>query len=197
MKQYAITDPGYAELVEKRSKFLCTVCACTSLDEAQEKAARAKKENPKARHVVWAWVGVGGKSRATDDGEPSGTAGVPTQSALVGAGVLNACAITIRYFGGTLLGTGGLSRAYREVCKKAVENATLGELQEYQRARIELPFSEVDTFISRIQKAGGHIEEKTFLTKATLIFAIPKAQYEGFVASYSFASIVDKGGFLG
>ena len=197
MKHFAITDPGYAELVEKRSKFLCTVCACTSVDEAKEKAARAKKENPKARHVVWAWVGNGGTTNATDDGEPTGCAGAPTQSALVGAEVVNACAITIRYFGGTLLGTGGLSRAYREVCKKAVENATLGELQEYQRACIELPFSKVDAFISRIQKAGGRIEEKTFLTKATLTFAIPKAQYEGFVASYTFASLVDKGGFLG
>lgn len=197
MKQYAITDPGYAELVEKRSKFLCTVCACTSLDEAQEKAARAKKENPKARHVVWAWVGVGGKSRTTDDGEPSGTAGVPTQSALVGAALVNACAITIRYFGGTLLGTGGLSRAYREVCKKAVENATLREVREYQRACIELPFSKVDACISRIQKAGGRVEEKTFLDKAHLTVIIPKVQYEDFAASHPWASIVDKGTFLG
>ena len=114
MENYKIVHRGgQGEIVEKKSRFIATVCPVMSEEEAISFIEKTKKKYWDARHNCHAFV-IGERneiSRCSDDGEPSGTAGKPMLDVLLGAGVHNVCVVVTRYFGGTLLGTGGLVRA--------------------------------------------------------------------------------------
>lgn len=112
-----------AELVEKKSRFIATVRPVHTEEEAMAFIEEMKKKYYDARHNCSAFV-IGDKAqitRSSDDGEPSGTAGRPMLEVLLGSEIRNVCAVVTRYFGGTLLGTGGLVRAYSGVLKEALE----------------------------------------------------------------------------
>lgn len=118
-----LTKGGEAELVEKKSRFIATVRPVESEEEAAAFIEEMKKKYYDARHNCSAYV-LGSKAqltRSSDDGEPSGTAGRPMLEVLLGSGIRNVAAVVTRYFGGTLLGTGGLVRAYSGVLKEALE----------------------------------------------------------------------------
>jgi uncharacterized YigZ family protein len=102
------------ELVVERSRFVATLRPVGSVAEAEDVVARVRREFPDARHHCTAWVvgEDGQEQRSSDDGEPAGTAGAPMLAALRGAGVSDVAVVVTRWFGGTLLGTGGLVRAY-------------------------------------------------------------------------------------
>lgn len=111
-----------AEIVEKKSRFIATVRPVTSEEEAVAFIDEMKKKYYDARHNCSAFV-IGSKAqvtRSSDDGEPSGTAGRPMLEVLLGSGIRNIAVVVTRYFGGTLLGTGGLVRAYSGVVKEAL-----------------------------------------------------------------------------
>lgn len=111
-----------AELVEKKSRFIATVRPVASEEEAAAFIEEMKKKYYDARHNCSAFV-IGDRgqlTRSSDDGEPSGTAGRPMLEVLLGSGIRNIAAVVTRYFGGTLLGTGGLVRAYSGVLKEAL-----------------------------------------------------------------------------
>ncbi|MBQ1752437.1 MAG: YigZ family protein [Paludibacteraceae bacterium] len=112
---------------EKSSKFLSFAHHVESIDEAKAIVAKYKKEHHKARHVCFAYrLGADGSIyRAADDGEPAGTAGKPILKQLEGAGLTNSMVVVVRYFGGTLLGTGGLVRAYKEAAADALSHAKI------------------------------------------------------------------------
>lgn len=109
-----------------RSRFLCLLSPVPDEAEARERIARARALHPRARHHCTAYVigPGGGLERSNDDGEPSGTAGAPMLEALRSAGVSDVVAVVVRYFGGVLLGTGGLTRAYRGAVTDALALAT-------------------------------------------------------------------------
>ncbi len=109
-----ITSPGYGGVEEKNSRFLSEALFVDSEEAARSELARVRKQYYDARHHCSAWIiGPGGETvRSGDDGEPAGTAGRPILEVIRGAGVTNAMVVVTRYFGGTLLGTGGLVRAY-------------------------------------------------------------------------------------
>jgi uncharacterized YigZ family protein len=113
-----------SELVEKRSRFIAVVARADTEDEARDLVSEARAAHPQARHHCTAWVlpGTGGPAilHSSDDGEPSGTAGRPMLDRLTGAGLGHVAAVVIRYFGGTLLGTGGLVRAYGDAVGQAL-----------------------------------------------------------------------------
>lgn len=124
-----VVDEGEGFLEEKRSKFLSVVFAVENEEEALQRINQIRKKHWDARHHVFAYV-IGERDeivRASDDGEPSGTGGKPVLDVLKGAGLHNVCLVVTRYFGGTLLGTGGLIRAYGGAAKDAVENAGISE----------------------------------------------------------------------
>lgn len=128
------------EIEVKKSRFLCYLHRADSEEDAREFIRRIRKEHPQARHVCTGIV-IDGLRRSSDDGEPSGTAGRPILSVLEGAQLDHVCAAVVRYFGGTLLGTGGLVRAYSDAVKAALENAVLGEARTMRRYSLTVPYS--------------------------------------------------------
>lgn len=123
-----VARPAVAEVEDRGSRFLCTVRRVADEDEARALVAALRREHHDARHHCSAFViGPGGEvQRASDDGEPAGTAGAPMLDVLRGAGVSDVAAVVSRWFGGTLLGAGGLVRAYGDAVRAAlVEAGTL------------------------------------------------------------------------
>lgn len=122
-KEYAtILEPGTDEIVEKKSRFIGYVRHVESESEAAEFVTEIKKQHYDARHNCFAYV-IGEEHqtlRFSDDGEPGGTAGKPILEVITGRQLCNVCIVVTRYFGGTLLGTGGLVRAYTEAAKACI-----------------------------------------------------------------------------
>ena len=113
-------------LIEKKSEFIGSIAPCADEQQALAHIERIKSENRKARHNVYAYIlREGNISRYSDDGEPQGTGGIPVLETLKKVGLTDVCVVVTRYFGGILLGTGGLARAYSSACKAAVDNADI------------------------------------------------------------------------
>ena len=137
MDYKTIANDGIVEEEIKKSRFICHLKRISSEEEGREFIAQIKKEHHKANHSCSAMiVGDDGQiKRSSDDGEPSGTAGVPMLTVLEKQGLTNVVAVVTRYFGGIKLGTGGLVRAYSSSVSEALKAATLTTvttLQEYQ-----------------------------------------------------------------
>ena len=121
---------GQGEYVEKKSRFIATLQKCESEEEAFLFIEKIKKKYWDARQNCYAFV-IGAKgevARYSDDGEPGGTAGRPMLEVLNGEGICNAAVVVTRYFGGVLLGTGGLVRAYTQAVKEGLKNSSLGRM---------------------------------------------------------------------
>ena len=120
-----IYNDSEAEITEKKSKFIANLYYVNSLVEIEEKLKNIKKKYYDARHSCYAYRIVEDESiieRSSDDGEPSGTAGAPMLNILKKMELVNVLVVVTTYFGGILLGTGGLVKAYSEATKKAIEN---------------------------------------------------------------------------
>lgn len=143
---------GNGEIVEKKSRFIAYLKNVSTEEEANAFIESIKKKHYDARHNCSAMI-IGEKgeiTRSSDDGEPSGTAGRPILECLSHAGLINVCCVVTRYFGGTLLGTGGLIRAYTDAVNDALANSTIGEVIKGMEftVRIAYPLTgEVEYFI--------------------------------------------------
>ena len=126
---YTIVDNVTNELVEKKSRFIANIFYIKNEVEASKKIEEVKKANRDARHNVFAYRLENGLEKYSDDGEPSGTAGVPILDILRGEKLVNVLVVVTRYFGGILLGTGGLVRAYGGATKLALENTSRVEMK--------------------------------------------------------------------
>ena len=135
-----------SEIIEKKSRFIAKVIRVNSEEEANEKIAEIKKIHRDARHNVFAYRIANGVERFSDDGEPSGTAGVPILNILRGEKLENVLVVVTRYFGGILLGTGGLVKAYSNSCALGLEKAGLVEKYIAQVYRIEISYTDIDKF---------------------------------------------------
>ena len=146
MKEYKIVYcGGEGEIIEKKSRFIATVKPVDSEEEASAFIAEMKKKYWDARHNCSAFV-IGEHNeiqRSSDDGEPAGTAGHPMLDVLLGEGIHNTAVVVTRYFGGTLLGTGGLIRAYTNAAKEALSVCRLGELTEGVHAFLDVDYNYV------------------------------------------------------
>lgn len=133
------------QIEEKKSKFIATVTTVESKEEAEQFIAAMKKKYPDARHNCSAYIlGEDGQiMHSSDDGEPAGTAGKPMLEVLVGAGLTNTVCVVTRYFGGILLGTGGLVRAYTEAVKAGLEEAGTIEKRKGYSVNITTPYTDV------------------------------------------------------
>lgn len=140
---FTIRSDGESEIEIKKSRFICSLKRVYSESEAKEFIAQKKKEHWKANHNCSAFV-IGEKNdiqRSSDDGEPSGTAGVPMLEVLKKQELINVAAVVTRYFGGTKLGSGGLIRAYSQAVSHALNDIGLveGKLQQEIRLTISYP----------------------------------------------------------
>lgn len=136
---------GVGEVVEKKSRFIATVAAVSSKEEAEAFIASCKKKYWDARHNCSAYIISGAVYilHSSDDGEPSGTAGKPMLEVLLNEGIKNVCVVVTRYFGGTLLGTGGLVRAYQAAVKEGIANSVLIEKHKGIEASITADYNDV------------------------------------------------------
>ena len=124
-----VVEPAEGYINEKKSRFISFVIPVSSADEAMEILEEHRKKYYNARHICWAYM-IGWdreEFRFNDDGEPSGTAGKPILGQINSSGLTDVIIMVVRYFGGTLLGTGGLIRAYRDAAADAINNAQIIE----------------------------------------------------------------------
>ena len=133
MTEYFVpTGPAETELVEKRSRFLGQVFPVESEKEARARIEAVRKRHYDARHNCWCYrLRAGGAERCSDDGEPQGTAGQPMLGVFQREGVENVCCVVTRYFGGVLLGAGGLVRAYTQSAKDALDAAGISVVRRW------------------------------------------------------------------
>ncbi len=153
MKTKFLYRGGIGEIVEKKSRFIAETAPVRSEEEASAFLEKIRKKYWDAGHHCSAFV-IGEKNpltRCSDDGEPSGTAGRPILDVLLGAGVSNACVVVTRYFGGTLLGTGGLVRAYGQAAKEGLAASQVLEKQLGVELRCVSDYSS----IGKIQYIAG------------------------------------------
>lgn len=153
---------GTGEYEEKRSRFIGEIFPVASEDEAKERIAAVKKKYPDARHHCWAWVLPDGAFRWSDDGEPGGTAGAPMLEILRGADVYGALCVVTRYFGGTLLGSGGLVRAYSRAASLALADAGTEPDPEKARAEITVPWESIDRIHRLVREVGGTLLDQDY-----------------------------------
>ena len=142
-----IKEDTTAEIVEKKSKFIANVFYIESQEEAEEKIKMVGKKYFDARHNCYAYsifTKNGIVNKFSDDGEPSGTAGAPMLNILTGKGITNVLVVVTRYFGGILLGTGGLVRAYTGATQEALEKASIIEKALGIEAKIEVSYPDLE-----------------------------------------------------
>ena len=171
MTSKAGTNPT-AEYREKKSRFIAKLAHVETLDEANAFIASVKAEHPAARHHVPAWVLSGGQTHSSDDGEPHGTAGMPILQVLHDSGLRDVCCVVTRYFGGILLGIGGLVRAYATSTQEAIEQARednlLVEMTEVVDVTLTVPYALHDTVIHLLETGGGSIQNQDYATEVTV-----------------------------
>ncbi len=138
-----VIGTGSAEIVEKKSRFIAHIAPADSEEAAQEYIAKIRKEYWDARHNCHAFcVGLSPEmSRCSDDGEPAQTAGKPMLDVLMGAGLKNTVAVVTRYFGGTLLGTGGLVRAYSSAVREGIAASRIIEKKLCTRIQTRIDYA--------------------------------------------------------
>lgn len=138
-----------AEIIEKKSRFIANLFYVETPQEAEDKIKQVKKKYYDAKHNCFAYITLNGneiQKKCSDDGEPSGTAGAPMLEILEKQSIYNVVVIVTRYFGGILLGTGGLVRAYSDSLKEAIKKSTLVEQEPGYEAEIKLTYADFEKF---------------------------------------------------
>lgn len=153
------------EIIIKNSKFITILIKITNEKEIKEKLKQVKEDYPKATHYCYTYKIGENIKKASDDGEPSGTAGLPMLNILDKENITNVLAITIRYFGGIKLGAGGLIRAYSNSVKEALNKVNTNELINGYLVTITFPYNKEEEITKKIEKEN--IIEKTYLEKIT------------------------------
>ena len=180
--------PARAELVVANSRFIASLDYVESAQEARAFIARIRGEFPDATHNVPAFIVGGGASRlefCSDDGEPSGTSGKPLLAVLRGSGLGNAAVVVTRYFGGTLLGTGGLVKAYSEAGRRALALAARAELAEFSDARLEIPYQLFDALKLGLPGFSGRVTSEEFAEVVRLLIELPSDEVGRFRSWYA------------
>ena len=170
-----------AELEEKRSVFIGHAKHITSEQEALDFVKQIKKKYYDARHNVYAYIiGDGSVKKCSDDGEPSKTAGIPIMQMLEGEGVTDVVCVVTRYFGGTLLGTGGLVRAYTLSAKTGLETSGVKVMQSANVYIITVPYSHLSTFEYIAKTHEAAIEDKVYAEDVAAKVSIAEPSAEDF-----------------
>ena len=183
MTEYLIpTGPGGGELVEKRSRFLGRVWPVESEEEARAYIEETKKRHYDARHNCWCWRLKDGPERYSDDGEPQGTAGQPMLNVFQREEVTNVCCVVTRYFGGVLLGAGGLVRAYTQAAKLALDDAGISVVRRWVEVSVPCPYPLFERMKLEVEGAGGVLGDVEYAADVTVKALLPEGAVEAFSA---------------
>jgi len=168
------------ETIVNRSRFICYLFPCSAIDDAKSYVKQLQLQHPQASHHCHAFLTKAAENSLgygySDDGEPSGTAGRPMLAVLQGGGVGEVCAIVVRYFGGTKLGTGGLQRAYADSVRQALVFLQSKAKIAMAAKTLACQYSQVDDVLHIISQAAGQITEQEYLQQVQLSFLIPRAK---------------------
>ena len=184
MTEYYIpTGHSQTELVEKRSRFIGQVWQVTSEEEARARIEETKKQHYDARHNCWCFrVREGGAERYSDDGEPQGTAGQPMLNVFQRQEVTNVCCVVTRYFGGVLLGAGGLTRAYGRGARDGLEAAGTAWVSLWTLWDVPCPYPLLERLKLEIEAQGGVLREADYGAEVTLHVAFSPEGAAAFAA---------------
>ncbi len=168
-----LAGEGVDEFEERKSLFICHAKHITSEDEAMEFVKAKKKEYSDATHNCWAYLLKGGiVARYSDDGEPQGTAGVPMLETIRKSGVCDCVVVVTRYFGGILLGAGGLVRAYSHGAKIALDAAEIVTYEKYAEFSLDCSYSDYQKYAVVLPTFNAIIDGTDFADKVTISFAV-------------------------
>ena len=182
MEEYLVpTDFGEDEFIEKKSRFIGRVWPVESEEEALARIQEMKKQHYDATHNCWAYIIHGGPIRFSDDGEPGGTAGMPMLQVLQREGLNNIVCVVTRYFGGILLGAGGLVRAYTKGAKIAVDAAGKSMKRVWTVLYVPCPYSFYERVKLETECFGGIIRNTEFGVEVELEILFPQSQAQLFL----------------
>ena len=189
MESYSTLRAGVearGEFEDRKSRFIAQLTHVESEEEAQAFIAAVRSRHYDARHNVPAWILADGRERQSDDGEPSRTSGMPTLEVLRGAGLKDVCCVVTRYFGGTLLGPGGLVRAYTAAAQAALEDARATgvwvEMTEVVPVTATVPYARYEHVLRLAQDAGAHVADTAFAAEVTLALTFRAGEEGAFLA---------------
>lgn len=163
-----IEGGSVGEITEKKSRFIAHLRHVETEEEALSSLGQIRTEHAQARHNVYAYVLKGGRARYSDDGEPAQTAGLPTYETLVHGDLTDVICVTTRYFGGTLLGTGGLVRAYTQAAQAAIQAATILTITRCVDMTITVPYGLFESIQRMAALSDARVQDTTFAEAVTL-----------------------------
>ena len=180
---YLPTGYGTSEFVEKKSRFIGEVWRISTEEEARQKVAAVKKKYHDARHSCWCYLlREGGVVRYSDDGEPQGTAGQPMLGVFEKEGITDLVCVVTRYFGGILLGTGGLLRAYTKGAKDALDAAGVSVVRRWVRQLVPCTYSLYERLKQETERFGAVIEDTEYGADIVLTVLVPEEQSDAYAA---------------
>lgn len=184
MTEYRVpTGRGEGELVEKRSRFLGHVFPVDSEEQARACIEAMKKTHYDARHNCWCYrLKEEGTERYSDDGEPQGTAGQPMLNVFQREEIWNVCCVVTRYFGGVLLGAGGLVRAYTQAAKEALDAAGISVVRRWVEVRVPCPYALFERMKLEVTAVGGVVGQVDYAADVTLTALLPEGTEDAFAA---------------
>lgn len=173
------------EYEDRRSRFIAQLVHVESAEEASEHQALVRSRHYDARHNVPAWILADGTERASDDGEPQRTSGMPTLEVLRGAGLRDVCCVITRYFGGTLLGPGGLVRAYTAAAQAAVadaeERGLICEMTSVVPVDLTVPYARFDQVRDLVERTGGKVSDTAYTDAVSLALTYRAGEERAFL----------------
>lgn len=187
-----ISVPGSSDVEVKKSHFLCALRNVRSEEEARAFIEEIRKKHYDARHNCFAMrIGTPDSvfEKSGDDGEPQGTAGKPMLEILKGADLYDVCAVVTRYFGGTLLGTGGLVRAYSDSLREALEASEIGELTEGTEFKIQCGYSLAEKIKRLARDSGIHTLNEEYGADCILSYLVKNTDLDSFEAGVTSLSL--------
>ncbi len=178
---YTITKNTDAEQIIEKSRFIALVSEVITIDDTQQHRQSVEDKYPNARHYVLAYrLHEGRLEKASDDGEPQGTGGRPVLDLLQHRQLWNIQIIVVRYFGGVLLGTGGLSRAYGGTARLALEDAEITLLIPHQIYQLRIPYPLYEQIKYQIKQNNWDTSPEQFSEEVSFDIYIPKEEAEDF-----------------
>lgn len=182
MEEYLVpTGFGEDEFIEKKSRFIGRVWPVETEEEALTRIQEMKKQHYDATHNCWAYIIKDGAVRFSDDGEPGGTAGMPMLQVLQREGMNNIVCVVTRYFGGILLGAGGLVRAYTKGAKIAVDAAGKSMKRVWKVLYVPCPYTFYERVKLEVEAFGGIIRNTDFGAEVEVELLLPEAQAQPFL----------------
>ena len=176
-------DFGEDKFEEKRSKFTGRLWHVETAEQAVAKIKEMRETFWDATHNCYAYIlREGNVMRYSDDGEPQGTAGIPMLEVFRRAGVTNAVCVVTRYFGGVLLGTGGLLRAYTAAAADALSDAGISEVRRWLACEVSTPYALYEPVRAAVAALGGVVQETQYAAAVTLCALLPEEAGEAFAA---------------